>query len=657
MKRCSECDRTYADETQNFCLDDGAWLIETSADPATAILPHTGHSDALTRQQVTVTQPTEIMPSRPAAGRGDARRYKRAAIIAGSVLVLILGGAATWMYRSSGAFPKASAISLQNATITRLTASGKVIGAAISPDGKYLAHVVDDGGKQSIWIRQVATSSDMQLVPTGEAAYSGLTFSPDGNYVYYAVYVRSGQGVLYQVPSLGGTPRKLITGIGGAVAFSPDGSQFAFFRSAGSVDTLIVANVDGSGERELARRSGDEQFFRGTFSTLSWSVDGKTIAGPLLNFPENYMTVFAASVETGEVKNFTSHRWFEVKQVSWLRDGTGVLVSGQDSASGEPKLWHVSYPSGEVQKITNDLNSYRSVSLTADNSALATVQAERTSGNWVMPTNDSARAVPVTKDRAVHSRIAWTPEGRLIYNSNANGNVDLYIADADGNNSRQLTNKAGWNGDASVSADGRTIYFMSDRTGPPHVWRMDIDGGNQQQLTTEAFNVRPQLSPDGQWIVYASSAKQGWYLWKMPAAGGTPVQLTKHPSDYPTFSPDGKTIACYYSEDPNAPAKIGIFSIDGGEPLKVFTPDLPVGRETNLQWTRDGRSIVYGATKNGVANLWAQPLDGGEPRQITNFTSERLLWFEFSRDGKRLALTRGTLTSDVVLIKGFMSTN
>jgi eukaryotic-like serine/threonine-protein kinase len=608
----------------------------------------TGHSEAKTNQEVLSrsTSSAEYIVS-------GMKRHKTGAILALALLIIALVGIGYGIYKWKAKENK-PALSFQSAKFTRLTSSGKILGAAISPDGKYVAHIQDEGGQQSLWVRQVATQSNVQIIPPAEVGYSGLTFSPDGNYVYYSVYEADARGVLYQVPTLGGAPRKLLTGVRSAVAFSPDGRQIAFFRGAGVDDALMIANADGTGERQLAVRSGDEQFFRGAFSTLSWSPDGKTIATPLRNFPENYMTVAVVSVETGEVKSLTPQRWFEVKQVAWIADGSDILITALEQASAGFKIWRISYPSGEVQKITNDLNSYLSVSFTADNKALATVQSERTSNLWVMPPNDSARAAQITRDRNNRNRVAWMPDGRIIYNSDESGSLNLYLMDSDGGNAKQLTANSGWNGDASVSSDGRNIIFMSDRTGPPHIWRMDSDGGNQRQLTKEAFNVRPQLSPDGQWIVYASSLKQGWYIWKMPVDGGQPVQLTEKLSDFPAFSPDGKQIACYYWEDSNAPTKIAIFTTEGGpQPIKTFTPTLPAGRETNLSWTADGKAIVYGFTRGGVSNLWAQPVDGSAPKQLTNFTSERILWFEFSRDGKQLALARGTQTRDVVLIKDF----
>jgi Tol biopolymer transport system component len=657
MKRCPECSRVYPDDTLNFCLEDGSWLAidGRTEDAPTAVLSgdDLGNED-VTRQQVTITAAGDNAEStvRQYAAGSKYKSKIVTGIVVGAVALAALASGA-WYYRSFGKGFKASFISLQSANFTRATSSGKVTGAAISPDGKYIAHTIDDGGQQSLWVSQTAASSNAQLVSPGQVGYVGLAFSPDGNYVYYTVLEADATGVLYQIPVLGGQSRKVLTGIRSAPSFSPDGKQIAFFRSGGLEDAVMIANADGSNPRQLALRTGDEQFFRGSFCTLAWSPDGNTIASPLRNFPENYTTVAGISVETGEVKRITQQRWFDVKQVTWLADGGGILTTAQQDANSGYKIWEISYPSGEAQKVTNDLSTYLSVSLTADNNAMATVQAERTSHLWVAPINDSSRGVQITNDRNFHSRVSWTPDGRLIYNSDATGTLDLYLADADGRNAKQLTANAGWNGDVSLTSDGRAIIFMSDRLGPPHIWRMNIDGSDQKQLTTEAYNVRPELSPDGQWIVYATSLKQGWYVWKMPAGGGQPVQLSEKLADYPTFSPDGKYVACYYWEENNSPTRIAILSVNGGPPIKVLMPTLPVGRETNLKWTADGKSIVYGVTLNGVANLWAQPISGENPKQITNFTSDRIIWFDISRDGKQLALSRGMTTNDVVLIKDF----
>ena len=159
---------------------------------------------------------------------------------------------------------------------TRVTGSGDVQQADISPDGKYVAYVRETGGKQSLWLKQLATDSDVQIATLGEDFCPGLAFSPDGSYVYF---VRQDplklNGDLYQVPFLGGTPRKMLAGISGPPAFSPDGQRFAFVRHTPSEDSVLTASLDGSGERVLASYKRPEEIdpYR-----VAWSPDGKTLA-------------------------------------------------------------------------------------------------------------------------------------------------------------------------------------------------------------------------------------------------------------------------------------------------------------------------------------------------------------------------------------------
>jgi eukaryotic-like serine/threonine-protein kinase len=588
---------------------------------------------------------------------GEIRKHKAGAVAALSLFVAALAGAGYGIYRW-GAEPGNPAVSFQSAKFARLTGTGKVLGVGVSPDGKYVAHVVDEGGRQSLWVRQTATPSNVQIVAPAEASYRGLTFSPDGDYVYYTVYEKGDRaGTLYQVPALGGAGRKLLTGISSAVTFSPDAKRMAYFRRSVVEgvrdDALLVANADGTGEKTLATARGDARFQRGTFSSPAWSPDGRTIACPFGKFSENEMTVAAVSVETGEVEAITPPKWFAVRQVAWLADGSGLLFNAQDHSSAAPyQIWQASYPGGETRRVTNDLINYRSFSLTPDSNTLATVQGEFVANIWVMPANDSARAAQITSGRIGHSELGWTPDGRLVYNSNANGSVDIYLIDSRGGEPKQLTANAASNSYPAPTRDGRYIVFMSDRAGRPNVWRMDADGGNQKQLTG-GYDLFPHVSPDGRWIVYQSLSGEN-KLRKVSIDGGQFVELTDYVSGTPAFSPDGSQIACTYQERAGAPAKIAVIPAEGGRPLKTF----PLPREGEafanvIRWTPDGRDIVYARVGEGVSNLWAQPVDGRPPRQITSFTAERIFWFDYSHDGKQLALTRGTQAGDVVLIKDF----
>lgn len=582
------------------------------------------------------------------------RRHKTAAVIALALFLIALAGISYGIYKLTAKESKPAFISLQSAKFARLTNTGKVLGVSISPDGKYIAHVMEDAGQQSLWIRQTATTSNIQIVPPNEITYRGLTFSPDGNYLYYSVLGED--RTLYHVPTLGGTPKKLLTGIDNSVTFSPDGKQIAFFRRSITEgereDALMIVNADGTNERKLASRGSSERFHRGeALSSPSWSPDGKWIAIPFGSFAENNMTVAAVSVESGEVKILTSQRWYAVRQVSWLADGSGILFNALEHSAGAPyQIWQLSPATGAAQRVTNDLISYRSFSLTANSDVLAAVQGDQEAHIRVMPASDSTRATQITSGKNSNTDLTWTPDSRIIYLSNASGGVDLFLTDSRGSNPKQLTANSATNRFPSVTPDGRFIVFTSDRAGPPNIWRMDLDGGNQKQLTDGFFDNSPHVSPDGGWIVYQSYSGKP-ILRKIGIDGGQPVQLTDYISARPVFSPDGKQIACVYQENVGSPVKIAILSSEGGPPLKI----LPVApeAEANIRWSADGREIVYVSADKGVSNLWAQPIDGKPPRQITDFTSDRIFGFDFSRDGKQLALSRGTITGDVVLIKDF----
>jgi Tol biopolymer transport system component len=542
-------------------------------------------------------------------------------------------------------------MSLEAATYTRITNVGNATGAAISPDGKWLVYVEDDGEQKSLWLRQVAVAnSNTQIVPPAAVRYVGAAFSPDGNYVYYAVRQGTDEtGTLYQVPVLGGTPRKLFTGIGNSPTFSPDGKHMAYFYYIEDEDRLMIANADGTNQRQLASRRGDEYFFQDNFSSVSWSSDGKTIATPIANSKESWMSVATVSVATGEVRPLPTRKWIEVRQAIWFDDQT-ILATAQETPGEAFMIWRVSYPSGEATRLTNDLNWYPLISLTKDSNQIAAVQMEISNNIWIMPEFDASRAMQITKGRNLVGSPAWTPDGKIIYPYKVPGGGDLYLLDPANGDRKQLTADAGTNVDPMVTPDGRYVVFRSDRSGAPRVWRMNLDGSDPRELTHDHEVGSVTVSPDGQWIAFTLCLNK-CTVWTLPIDGGTPVQLTNNASENAAISPDGRYIACSYLDHPNGAFKLAIFPRGGGQPVKTFT--YTGGDTTNKQWSPDGRAIVYGVTRAGVTNLWAQPIDGSPPKQLTNFASDRIFSFQISRDGKQVALNRGTSASDVVLISNF----
>ena len=644
-----------------FCLDDGIALLEGPSsmdEPATAILP----GEPVSRAAIGTQNTQHDIPAgnRPSP-INKHRSWRKIALIAGSVFLLItvLGFG---LYRLGwNRHPK---VSLENAKLSRLTSNGKATVAAISPDGKFVVYAIDENGQQSLWMRQTVTESNVQIVPPApDVNYTRLIFSPDGNFLFYTTAAQRNYytATLYQVPVLGpvlgGSPKKLLSNVSSYMALSPDASKIVFKREfpAEGVDALMIANIDGTNERRLAARKMPEHSFENgrITSAPAWSPDGKTIACKVTNVENGVVFNQVAAIDalSGEESLISPQKFYSMGQMAWFVDQSGLLVLAANQLNGAPQLWHLSYPDGEASRVTNDLSYYGSISLTADSKSAVTVQGSYTSSIWTAPSGDAtSRARQVLTGAGISNSLAeWTPEGKIVFDSNVSGSRNVWIMDPDGGNRKQLTTEGGE--DATVSPDGNTIAFRSDRTGGAHIFRMDADGGNVKQLTNGSGEFSPKFSSDGKWILFNSRSSGRITAWHVPVDGGEPEQFTQSLSYNLSVSPDGKWLIANYREDaPNAPDVVAMLPFGGGQPVRIFD-NIPT-RGQHIEWTPDSRALIYIDTRGGVGNLWTQPVEGGTPKQITDFKDDRIFTFAYSRDGKQLALSRGTIDSDVVLIQG-----
>ena len=587
---------------------------------------------------------------------------KRGVMIAAAVLVVAASGITVGLYKLITGNPSQTNLAdpFQKMKITRLTTTGKASIAAISPDGKYVAHAMGGRSQQSLWLRHIATGSDKEIVPTAQVDYMALTFSPDGNYIYFLRWESvDGSNPLYRVPVLGNSIQKLLSDVDAGLTFSPDGRQIANIRGYPERDEalLMTANADGTDEQTLLTRRPQWDVFPtlgGRMWGPAWSPDGAVIAFALRkDEPDGeYRNVMTVRVKDHAEQQVTFQKWSSLGQLAWLSDGTGLIVAAADSeTSPEEQVWRVSYPSGEARRITNDTNDYSGISLTADSTALVTVRTEQSSNVWMAPGGSASRAVQITSNNFDGvDGISWTPDGRIVYTTRARGSSNISIVNADGTGQKQLTIDARDNYNPSASPDGRYIVFASNRTANRCVWRMDIDGSNAKQLTNGIDARGPVITSDGKWVVYTDVESSKYTPWKVSIEGGNQVRLTDYCSGESSVSPDGKQIVLWFLSEQTTPkrTRLAIIPFDGGPPAKVF--DLPQSPGQTVRWTSDGRALTYLDTRNGVYNIWAQPLDGSPPTQLTNFTTDQIFAYAWSRDGKRLACARGNQNSDVVLI-------
>jgi eukaryotic-like serine/threonine-protein kinase len=552
----------------------------------------------------------------------------------------------------------------QSMQVRRFTSSGKVTRAAISPDGKYVVHVLSEAGKQRLLVRQVTESNNIEIVPPAEVTYQGLTFSRDGAHVYYVVMEQNNPiRTLYQVPALGGVSNRILRDIDSPVAVSPDDRRLAFVRRyrGQNEDALIIVDVDGANERKLASRKGADFFWTGG---PAWSPDGRVIATAAgSNTGGRHMYLAEIGVDDGKENPISAQRWATVGRVSWAPYSSprrrGLIFSAIERGSTLTQIWFLPYPNGAALKITNDLNDYRDLSLTDDATALITAQSEAQVNVWISTAHDGVnpggyRQITdgVGQNNGVGG-LTWMPDGRVLYCSRAYGSQDIWLMDQDGKNQKQLTTaETRIDRYPAVTPDGRYIVFVSTRTGNSNIYRYDMSSGEQKQLTSGLSEEFPAVSSDGKWVIYASTVSTKHTLWKIPIDGGEPAQLTDKLSTWPDVSPDGQKIACWYRSEPGANWQIAVIPITGGAPEKVF--DVPPNADSSIptRWTTDGGGVSFVATRNGVSNVWYQPLVGGEPKQVTSFTSDQIFWFDWSKDGKQLACSRGKILNDIVLITG-----
>jgi Tol biopolymer transport system component len=367
-----------------------------------------------------------------------------------------------------------------------------------------------------------------------------------------------------------------------------------------------------------------------------------------------HYTPIAVQVKDGSEKPVTSHRWHDAAGVDWFHDGSGLVVAGQEKGSTVTQLWSVQLKDGGVKRITNDLNNYSTVSLSQDSRTMCTILSEDRSNLWIVPRADASKAVQITSGKEEGlSRMTFTADGRIVYSNLSGGNGDIWICNADGSNQKQLTMESSGEFQPAVSPDGGTVFFVSDRSGIPNIWKIQIDGSKPQQLTFGGEDYFPEVSVDGKWLYFSSWDTGPFLVMKIPVEGGEPTTVfSKGASYYPKPSPDGKLLAFVFQDDQRlGKPQILIMPSAGGEVVKKF--ELPTAANSTFQWTTDSRMISYIYTREDVSNIWVQALNGGEPRKLTDFKSDYIFSHAWSPDGKQLAVARGQRTSDVVLISNF----
>jgi serine/threonine protein kinase len=658
------------------------------ADPSGSVAAPAEHSSGA-QHQSSVAAASAVPAAAPAVTRDasgsgsvavQAARENKGKLIISAIVALVVLAVAGYgvfsMLRGKTTMP------FQNFTITQITNTGKSVNAAISPDGKYVVSGIADNGLESVWLRNIPTSSDTQVLPPAPRSYRGFSFSPDGNYIYFSRSENTVETVrfIYRIPVLGGEPQVVAKDVDSNITFSPDGKRIAYVRQndpeIGKYH-LLVANADGSGERSLVTGSTTD-----APTNVGWSPDGKLIAGAVFHNDRGLTSVESVdATSTGDNVNWkplASVKASIVTDLRWFPDMRGLMISqlGRESGYSRNQIAHVALPSGETTAITKDTNNYSNVSLSADGKTIATSQQKASRTFYLLPADGGANASPrpIFEQERDIDNFAWAGNDQFVISEadklvrfSLDGKSRAVLA-SDPNaflNSPETCSTAAAAG-SNAPASHRIVFAWAghaENSTGRSIWRVDLDGSNLKQLTTGHGDQNPSCSPDGKWVYFINNPDRirrvsidGGAVEDVP---GTTIPNSIYGGFAAHISPDGSKIAFVLTEASEAQVitggsdeKIALVSLDPASKgaRQLLTPNPHI--TGSVHFTPEGRSLAYAVRENGIDNVWLQPIDGGAGHYITKFPSDQSRGgFAWSPDGKTLAILRGRRDSDVVLLR------
>lgn len=601
----------------------------------------------LCREMDSGSSPSLVMPAVAPSSR--SRLPWAAAVLA----VVLAGAAGAWHWRST---PAPSTSSTGALTHEQVTATGLVIDATMSRDGNYVVYVESQAGRQKLLLRQMRGSRPLELAaPAG--GFWGIEFTPDGSAVYYSLKNSTETlGALYSIPTLGGTPRRILSTIDSKVTFSPDGQRIAYLRvepDGSGASSLMVARATGEDARALVTKRPPEFFAPTFFAAASWSPDGKRIVAPLRNTATHDARLASYDVEGGTEALFPQ-AYAYASFAQWLPDGSGIVVAARMpdtyTTGNGGQLYLQPFPSGEVRRITSDLVEYRNASFTADGKSLLTVAFEASAFISLIPFGGSDERRIVTDRTAGATGLTWTPDGsRVYYVRNVRNQLQIWSSASDGTDAREAVLDVRFGG-VAITRDGEWLLYSAQRGSSGGLWKARTDGSSPQLLVTVADPTSIATSPDGRHVYFTSSREGSPATFTVPVAGGEPVRVAGL-FERAAPSPDGRLLAGMYRAETRAPYAVGVLNAMDGSVVNVLPNLRPASGGTSFGWTADGRNVLFTTAER--SNIWSWPVTGGPVEKITNFSERAIARFALSPDGKTLALCRGQVMRDAVLLTNF----
>jgi serine/threonine-protein kinase len=582
------------------------------------------------------------------------RRNRLAAAAAAVFAALTVGGAIV-AFASAFFAPRDQPIVFGQQT--RVTSdAGLEIDPAISPDGKLVAYSAGPAGHMRIFVRQITGGRTIQLTDRAAGDERRPQWSPDGTHILFTA-----GDTLFSMPAQGrGAPTVVArsTFIRSA-AWSRDGASIVFIAG----DTLF--QVAGVGGVPVAIRSLDASAY-----SFSISPDGSRVAyasgNPDFDIGTTQFANIAPSVirvaglHGGPPTDITDTRHLNTSPI-WSVDGRSLFFVS--NVQGRRDIYSVKLDGngvrGEPYRVTTGLDAH-TISLSSNGRVMAYSVLTERANIWSLAIRDSqvanlAEAVQLTFGNQTVEQTTVSPDGRLLYfDSDVFGNADVFRMPVDGGQPQRLTSDPSDEFMNGVSPNGREIAFHSFRNGRREIFVMPADGG---AATFAAVGLGAQWSPDGSkllFILQEDNVFRGHRVIERNADGHwSPARQVDDTRCQSTaiagWSPDGRG---FFTE---CEGKVQILRLDGTVLRTVYDPASAPGNPVPVSAvvSPNGRVVYFKSyDAEGFPSIWLVPVDGGAPRLIARFDdpmrpSNRV---QFATDGRRLYFPIDDRQSDVWVV-------
>ncbi|MBI1760676.1 MAG: protein kinase [Acidobacteria bacterium] len=540
--------------------------------------------------------------------------------------------------------------------LTRLTHQGTVHAAALAPDGKGLAYLIEEPERQSILFNPFGQQTkdgkplpEILLVTSKTAQLSALTCAPSGDFVYYLSNLPGAAAELKRVPLSGGPVQSLLPEAASPVGFAPDRKQFALARSQGEQTQIVISGLNGQSLRVL----GSWPISNALANVApAWSHDGKTIVCGLRPAGHDFgYALIALDVASGQQRTLADGQWVEIYGLGWLPGDQALFVNARRLGTDKGQIWRVNTETRQLTALTQGVDDYRGLSLSGDGSRLLTVYTEHRASLW-LGLDEQAQPLSATNIEA-HAGFTWLNDNQLVYAVARAAEMELRETATDGKPSKLFgkleagIRPLGFAAASTTDTQNPGVIFAAAQERTLNLWQ-GVHGSAIRPLTTLPFALWPQLTAEGHKLLYSKLVNGKATLELKPLGAETGTQLLERGVWGGVASPKGDLLAANAFVEKLGQWQLRIWPLNGGPAVQVF--ELPGGQPRRLRWTPDGSALVYTVAEHGADNLWQQPLAGGSATPLTKLSKQHLYDFAWSPAGKHLALLRGEPQSDAVLL-------